>query len=206
MSLGTNLANLRKKKGISQEQLALEIGVSRQAISKWETDTSQPELSNIKKICEVLEITPNELMGYTNERINTQSKESFFKNKYFILSIFILTGIFLLFLITNRKEKHYGFYINDFQMEVIKEDADTKTYSLSFVPSMINTDFNYSILVEYEDGKKEIYDAYLNNSLCLSEITLSVHDDAIVYAQIKVENLVFMSPLVNILASRGAGE
>lgn len=41
MNLGNNLYHARKKKGLSQEDVAEKIGVSRQTISKWETEVSQ---------------------------------------------------------------------------------------------------------------------------------------------------------------------
>lgn len=50
MSFGEKLKTLRKAKGISQEQLALHLNVSRQAISKWELGSSLPEVENIIEI------------------------------------------------------------------------------------------------------------------------------------------------------------
>ena len=47
MTIGEKIYELRKCKGLSQEQLALEIGVSRQAVSKWEADQSTPEIDKI---------------------------------------------------------------------------------------------------------------------------------------------------------------
>lgn len=44
MNLGSNLYNARKKSGLSQEEVAEKLGVSRQTISKWETETSQLDL------------------------------------------------------------------------------------------------------------------------------------------------------------------
>ena len=43
MNMADRILELRKKEGISQEELADKIGVSRQAVSKWESDTSYPE-------------------------------------------------------------------------------------------------------------------------------------------------------------------
>ena len=194
---------MRKEKGLSQEQLALEIGVSRQSISKWERGVSQPELSNIDRICEVLEITPNELMGYIDERSQKEKSKKLSKSQLFVVFVIVVLLFVCIFaVVRDNKEEYHGFYVNDFQMETIKEDYHTKTYLISFVPSIINNDFEYSIIVEYESNKKEVYDAYLKNSLCLSEITISASDDAVVYAQIKVENLIFTSPLVNVIAPR----
>lgn len=62
------LSTLRRAKGISQEALAEQLGVSRQAVSKWETGTAKPELDNILSLCHILEVSPNELLGVpTNE-------------------------------------------------------------------------------------------------------------------------------------------
>ncbi|MCL2434208.1 MAG: helix-turn-helix domain-containing protein, partial [Clostridia bacterium] len=47
MTLGDRIQKLRKTKGWSQEQFAELLGVSRQAVSKWETDQASPEIENI---------------------------------------------------------------------------------------------------------------------------------------------------------------
>ena len=47
MNVADRIQNLRKIKGISQEQLAEAIGVSRQAVSKWESEQSTPDLEKI---------------------------------------------------------------------------------------------------------------------------------------------------------------
>ena len=47
--MGEKLRQLRRKKGLSQEAVAKELGISRQAVSKWETDIAQPDLDNLKK-------------------------------------------------------------------------------------------------------------------------------------------------------------
>lgn len=62
MSLGEKLLEFRKKKGLSQEEAADILGVTRQTISKWETDQSTPDFDKIVPICELYNITPNELI------------------------------------------------------------------------------------------------------------------------------------------------
>ena len=47
MSLGNNLFNARKGKGLSQEVVAEKLGVSRQTISKWETDETLPDIQPV---------------------------------------------------------------------------------------------------------------------------------------------------------------
>ncbi len=63
MSLGSKLYDLRKKKGLSQEQAAEHLGVSRQTISKWETDRSTPEFDKLQPISQLYEISLDELAG-----------------------------------------------------------------------------------------------------------------------------------------------
>ena len=50
-AIGEKIFNLRKEKGVSQEALALELGVARQTVSKWEMDATQPTLENVESMC-----------------------------------------------------------------------------------------------------------------------------------------------------------
>lgn len=59
--LSEKIYTLRRKSGLSQEQLAEKIGVSRQAISKWEGGLSTPELDKLKALSEYFQITIDEL-------------------------------------------------------------------------------------------------------------------------------------------------
>ena len=60
--LSERIYKLRRKSGLSQEQLAEKIGVSRQAISKWESGTSTPELEKLLALSECFHITLDELV------------------------------------------------------------------------------------------------------------------------------------------------
>ena len=76
---GKFIAQKRKEKNLTQEQLAGKIGVSNKTVSKWETGKCMPDYSVIKSLCEELEITVAELMdgeaaeksdrAYDDERI-----------------------------------------------------------------------------------------------------------------------------------------
>ena len=63
MKFSENLYTLRKSKGISQEQLAELVDVSRQSVSKWELAESYPTVENIFKLCNVLNCKMNELIN-----------------------------------------------------------------------------------------------------------------------------------------------
>ena len=62
MTLGERIIKLRNSKGISQDTLANALGVSRQSVSKWETDASVPELDKLIKLSEYFEISLDELI------------------------------------------------------------------------------------------------------------------------------------------------
>jgi len=75
MSIGKKLYELRKQKGLSQEEVADKLNVSRQTVSKWETDQSMPDFDKIVPICELYSITADELlMGIKKE--SEQESES----------------------------------------------------------------------------------------------------------------------------------
>lgn len=63
MSFGENLTNLRRQKGWSQDDLANNLDLSRQAISKWENETSKPDIDNIKKISKIFSIKIDDLIN-----------------------------------------------------------------------------------------------------------------------------------------------
>ena len=64
MSLGNNLFHARKKKGLSQEDVAEKLGVSRQTISKWETDETLPDIRQAKKLSTLYDLSLDELIEY----------------------------------------------------------------------------------------------------------------------------------------------
>lgn len=62
MELGQRIKTLRRSKGLSQENLAKQLGISRQAISKWEAGISQPDIDNIIQLCKTFEISADDLL------------------------------------------------------------------------------------------------------------------------------------------------
>ena len=62
MSLGSNLYNARKKSGLSQEAVAEKLGVSRQTVSKWETDETLPDIRQSKRLAVLYRLTLDELV------------------------------------------------------------------------------------------------------------------------------------------------
>lgn len=64
MNLGNNLFQARKKAGLSQESVAEKLGVSRQTISKWETDETVPDIYQSKKLAKLYHLSLDELIEF----------------------------------------------------------------------------------------------------------------------------------------------
>ena len=63
MTLGQRIQELRKQRGMSQEALGDALGVSRQAVSKWERDNGIPELDTLIVMSRLFEVTVGQLLG-----------------------------------------------------------------------------------------------------------------------------------------------
>ena len=64
MTFAEKLKSIRKQAGMSQEQLAEKLGVSRQAVTKWETDAGIPDIENIMAISALFDISIDELQKH----------------------------------------------------------------------------------------------------------------------------------------------
>ena len=63
MSIGKNIAKYRKAKGLTQEELGAKLGVTNQAVSKWESEVSMPDVMLLPEIANALNITLDDLYG-----------------------------------------------------------------------------------------------------------------------------------------------
>jgi Predicted transcriptional regulators len=86
MSIGKTLSNLRKQKGISQEELATFLHVSRQTISKWEADLSLPNMEMILQLSEYYEIPVTRLLGIEeDQKVTNESVERLYEQTSVVL-------------------------------------------------------------------------------------------------------------------------
>lgn len=75
MKFGNILKDLRKKKNLSQEELADKLGISRQSVSKWECGESYPEMSNLLALCEIFHCKLNDLVHENVTDLNNLDEE-----------------------------------------------------------------------------------------------------------------------------------
>lgn len=109
MEFSERLLTLRKGMDLTQEQLAEKINVSRQSVSKWESDQAVPELEKIVALSEVFDVTidyllkPSEIdeLSVKTEMLEKQQQQILIrerKQKRLVRCIAYATGIYLLFL------------------------------------------------------------------------------------------------------------
>ena len=120
MSLGENLQFLRKKHNITQEQLAEQLEVSRQSVSKWESDSSYPEMDKILQLCNLFHCGVDDLVQKDISQLYVEDKTNY-DDHYNEFSKFVSLGIGIIILGLSAMCLLYGmnyFFID----EVIKED------------------------------------------------------------------------------------
>ena len=97
MNLGEKIFELRKRKNLSQEEVAEILNVTRQTISKWETNQSTPDFDKIIPLCEMYDISADELLTGTKkeQKIISKNIDEVKKQKR---TIGLITGILLYFI------------------------------------------------------------------------------------------------------------
>ena len=93
MKFNENLKYLRKEANLTQEQFAEKLNVSRQAVTKWESGQSYPDIQNLKEMADMFNVTMDALVGDIGSK-----KESVINKKindvgYFIFAMIILFAI-----------------------------------------------------------------------------------------------------------------
>lgn len=100
MKLANKLLELRKKKGISQEELAEKIEVTRQTISNWETGETSPNLEQAAKLSQFYQVSLDELVGNDIQNIALAKMSNVEKLAGIMITILKVLGVlFLLYLI-----------------------------------------------------------------------------------------------------------
>ncbi|MDO5061946.1 MAG: helix-turn-helix transcriptional regulator [Peptostreptococcaceae bacterium] len=94
MNIADRIRELRKSKGISQEELAEKLGVSRQAISKWESEQSIPDIDKILSLSDYFEVSTDYLLKGIEPLTSTSKpmKKRFILS--FVIAFALLSGIF----------------------------------------------------------------------------------------------------------------
>lgn len=101
-SIGTRIKELRKIKNISQEELANELSVSRQTISKWESDIVSPDINNIEMLSNFFEVSTDYIIN-GKENKTSHKQNNVWIILCFIIGIIAIIGTSILMIINKGK-------------------------------------------------------------------------------------------------------
>ena len=187
IKIGKFIAENRKNKNLTQEQLAEKLGITRKSVSRWENGNTMPDLSLFKPLCDILDITINELMrgekidissfkekseeNILNVISSSKEKTISIKRKYkLIISMILLVLIisFLIFYFTkNRYEQSEIESITVFgeNIDVVK---NKKVYRIAMKSATIKDYLDKKgcikpIEIKYKNGLKTKEWAFENN-------------------------------------------
>ena len=155
IKVGKLIAKLRMEKGMTQTELGDILGVSYKAVSKWERGINLPDSSLFKPLCDIFNITIDELM---NGKINENTTSN--KKNYKILLVIIFLLLILVILVTNKERNKYP-KIANYYIDVTSNKSGKKSgklvnqllyidnniwyYSLNKVSLCTNTNTCYSL-------------------------------------------------------------
>jgi transcriptional regulator with XRE-family HTH domain len=105
MRFSDKLSKQRKNNNLSQEQLADRLGVSRQAVSKWESGSSYPDMDKIIQISKILNCTLEDLLDDGTIKGNSETKKNIKFNNYFKEFLDFITKTYNMFTSMTFKEK-----------------------------------------------------------------------------------------------------
>lgn len=82
MNLAENLKKIRKENNLSQEQLAEQLGVSRQSVSKWESGQAYPEMDKVLQLAKMFNLNIDDLLNQDIKEVNNEKQSKMAINKY----------------------------------------------------------------------------------------------------------------------------
>jgi|GEM_PF-5511688 putative DNA-binding protein len=188
-SIGDRIYSLRKKLGLSQEEFARRIGVSRQVVSKWEMNQVIPLTDKLKKISEEFNISYDEIFG---------DKDSIKRNNI-IRYILIFLGIIIVEVIIILIHT----YILD-KKDMEYRCIGTKTYYVDKIYDSDDDNYKYVILI---DGNNQVNNVKVKNVI-INNIEVG-NSYEFVYRSNDVENSIdeiINDKIVNIIKSNKSRE
>ena len=185
---GKFIAKLRKEKNMTQEQLAEKMGVSINAVSKWERGLSFPDVSLYKKLCKELDINIEELINGEKDKseeakekaiinvVKSKNKEKKKTNIIIIASIILIAILIVASILfyKNKEDELEKYYERNYQMSLVARNVEAfLKYRYDgkypdYYGGMYISDDAYNLVVQLvEDNipSKETRDYYYYNEL-----------------------------------------
>jgi len=198
MELKDRLVQVRKLRGMNQEELAERVGVSRQAVSKWETGEAMPDCVKLMALADALEVSMDYLCGREGEQTcvpepaanpePAATPEQ--RTKKAPVHHIILACVFAVLLLGiglgvgllisgnhDRTSETLPMEVTPLPDAISVEGFDFDSLgreglSFHFVPSVINENYTYQVSLCDEAGKVQIFDATPKGGICFCKTGL----------------------------------
>lgn len=141
MNFSEKLKEIRRNEGLSQEQLAEKIGVSRQAITKWETGKGLPDVENMVIIAEIFKTTLDELLRDSAATVRQEEEKSVYTSE----TIYDIDC-----------EKHFDINIGNASAIILSSGTDEKLHIRLSSDTLENLDTMFKIKLDEKKNRLDV--------------------------------------------------
>ena len=167
--IGKKLIQFRKNNGLSQEELAEDVGVTRQTISNWELNETAPDLKQAQKLSEIFNISLDELVGNDDvilKKLNiTENNSNIIIKLIKVLGVTLGTLIFVLMAIVCI----YIYTTNYYETEAVSAGQGRVCYFNGVIGDYIVMKNNSDGTISFDLKDKSIIDKLKLNEIKIGE-------------------------------------
>lgn len=177
-SFGKTLAKLRKERKLTQQELADLLNVTNKTISKWETNTTAPDIDTLKRISQVLKVPVDVLLGNSKLTVtDSHNKHKLTKKKLILILSLVLVIIYFIYYLTSifiTKTKSYSLISGDERFTIAGNiTTEGNQYYLSLVVRGINDELLENKIINNAEYSIIINDKIIYNNGDISSTTLT---------------------------------
>lgn len=189
MKFNENLIGYRKLKGLTQEEMAEKMQVSRQSVSKWENGEAVPELAKIIKLADILEVSLDVLCGRIEEEKTipeSKCEHETTKKKHgkvllsAILAVVIIASGLFGFCVGNLKKGVASSKVYELpdviEVSGVTFHLEENVLTCGFVPSVYSEKLSYRVNVSDFRGENTSYEPEFTNGIGEASIIVSAYD------------------------------
>ena len=176
-SFGKTLAKLRKERKLTQQELADLLHVTNKTISKWETNTTAPDIDTLKRISQVLKVPVDVLLGNSKLTVtDSHNKHKLTKRKLILLLALLFASLFFIYyMITNfiLNTKSYSLISGDERFTIEGNiTVDKSQYYLSLTVKGINDELLENKIISNAEYSIIINDKIIYNNGDISSLAI----------------------------------
>ena len=174
MKFSSQLVHYRKSKGMSQEELAALVGVSRQAVSKWETEEALPDLNKAIALAEALGVSLDALCGNETavsylapKQDHSADQSKRFRPLIAVVFFLLLCGSFFMGMrLSSKPAPDVSVLPETVSVTGVQFHMKDGAVAYQFIPSIVSSTYTYQISFVGNDGSSYTFDAGCSGGAC----------------------------------------